>query len=239
MNPSTTKTDPQPSAQTVLQHLQAVEHERLQRRARPELQARVDALKRYQRERFAATYADLLESPRYRGAARFFLDELYGAQDFTQRDAQFARVIPALARLFPHDVLQTVCTLGELHALSEALDTQMAECLPSQNPEADISASAYARAWRTTGQPALRERQIGLTLALGAALDVYTAKPLLRHALRMMRAPAAAAGLSKLQQFLETGFDTFKAMAGSQDFMRVIADRERALAAALFSEEVR
>lgn len=226
---------PQQTAQTILQHLQTVEQERQRRRTDARLNDTVAEVKAYQRQRFADTYADLLTSERYQGAARFFLDELYGPQDFSQRDAQFARVVPALARIFPKDVLHTVQTLAELHALSEQLDTQMAGHLVPLPARGTLSAERYAEAWRATGQPSARERQIALTAELGKALDEYTAKPLLRHALRMMRGPAKAAGLSSLQHFLEAGFDTFKAMRGSQEFMHIIGERERSLANALFA----
>ena len=43
----------------------------------------------------ARTLPVLQGDARYAGAARFFLDELYGPGDFSQRDAQFARVVPA------------------------------------------------------------------------------------------------------------------------------------------------
>ena len=70
--------------------------------------ARPCALKAYQQQRFSRTYADLLASSRYAAASRFFLDELYGPQDFSDRDAQFARVVPALVRLFPQELVETV-----------------------------------------------------------------------------------------------------------------------------------
>ena len=75
---------------------------------------------------------------------------------------------------------------------------------------------AYAAAWRTVGRPADRERQIELMMAVGSALDRYTRNPLLRTSLRLMRGPAAAAGLGALQGFLERGFDTFRDMRGAQ-----------------------
>lgn len=211
--------------------LQAVAAEAAVRRADPALDRRVLALKHYQQQRFAHSYADLLETPRYGPAARFFLDELYGPKDFSQRDAQFARVVPTLVRLFPEEVVLTVAQLAELHALSEQLDNAMARHLPGL----EISAEDYRQAWQAAASPAQREQQIRLLLAVGETLEGLTRKPLLRQALRMMRGPAAAAGLGELQQFLETGFDTFKAMKGAQEFLQTIATRERALAATLFA----
>jgi hypothetical protein len=218
------------AANAILGHLQTVASERARRDAAPELGACVLALKRYQQSRFSRTYADLLASPRYGPAARFFLEELYGPRDFSQRDAQFARVVPALVKLFPDEIVATVQTLAELHALSETLDTETA--LHLSRPSVD--AAAYIAAWQATGRRAERERQIALTLAVGESLDVLTRNPLVRNTLRMMRGPARAAGLGELQSFLETGFDAFKAMRGAREFLDDIGRRERALAAALF-----
>ena len=111
------------TAESILAHLRVVEGERQQRAREPLLQRAVATVKAFQQRRFAHTYADLLSSSRYGSASRFFLEELYGPSDFTRRDAQFARVVPALARLFPTEVVQTVAALAELHALSERLDT--------------------------------------------------------------------------------------------------------------------
>ena len=104
------------------------------------------AIKAYQQRRFSHTYADLMPTARYGGASRFFLEELYGPGDFSQRDAQFARVVPALVRLFPRDVVETVNTLAQLHALSETLDSEMGRHLP----HGPVLADSYADAWQAT-----------------------------------------------------------------------------------------
>lgn len=221
------------NAESLLKELRAVDAERARRAADPELDARVQALKAFQQKRFAQTYADLLASPRYEAATRFFLHELYGPDDYRQRDAQFARVIPTLTRLFPEEVVDTVAKLARLHALSERLDTRMAEHLLS----ADIQAEDYAIAWRACGEPESRQRQIELTMAVGESLDKLTRKPLLRQTLRLMRGPAQMAGLGALQTFLESGFDTFRAMRGAGEFLSTVRQREDTLARALFRNE--
>lgn len=222
------------TAQSILAQLDAVANERALRAADPALLASVEAVKAYQQRRFASTYADLLRSTRYAGAASFFLDELYGPRDFSARDAQFARVVPALVRLFPHEIVETVDTLARLHALSERLDTDMGRQLLGTVPDR----SSYLRAWQRVGDRGARERQIDLTLAVGRDLDRLTRKPLLRTTLHLMRGPARAAGLPALQQFLEAGFDTFKAMDGADDFLATVGNRERSLATALFDAPV-
>jgi hypothetical protein len=217
-------------SEVIRNRLRAVEEERATRGAEEGLGEKVRAVKDYQQQRFRHTYADLLENVRYGPACRFFLDELYGPDDFSQRDAQFARVVPSLVRLFPTDIVNTVAMLAELHDLSERLDTLMARHFTV----ARVDAPSYVAAWQATGRRSERERQIDLTLEVAKSLDSLTRKPLLKNGLRLMRRAARAAGLGQLQQFLETGFDTFKAMKGAHAFVAAVEHRERALAAALF-----
>lgn len=221
------------TAQEILQHLQSVFDERALRKREPALDAKVHALKHYQQQRFCNTYADLLATPRYGGATRFFLDELYGPEDFSTRDEQFARIVPAMVKLFPGGIVDTVSLLAGLHALSERLDTAMARALPSKR----IGAADYVQAWQQTGCADERARQVDLMLEIGQALDHYTRKPMWSTTLRMMRGPAKAAGLMDLQRFLEAGFESFKAMRGAREFLDIIASRERALIERLFSPD--
>jgi hypothetical protein len=220
-----------PDGQSILDNLQTVVDERRRRQSDDVLDERVHAVKRYQHQRFQSTYADLLAQPRYAGATRFFLNDLYGPRDFTARDTQFARIVPALVRLFPQPIVQTVRALSELHALSEKLDTRMALLVPA----GVIDTLIYARAWQAASVPDEREHQIALMLSVGQALERYTRNPLLSHSLRLMRGPARAAGLAALQSFLEAGFDTFRGMRGADEFLSTIASRERTLAAHLFA----
>jgi len=217
--------------QQILEFLESVAAERRRRLADGDLQQRVLAVKRHQHIRFAHTYQDLGGQPGTADAVRFFLEELYGPGDFTHRDAQFARIVPALVRLFPREIVGTVRTLAELHALSERLDTAMGTALSV----ATLDERIYQQAWQTVGQAEARALQISLMLGVGHALDRYTRNPLLRHSLRLMRGPAQAAGLAALQQFLERGFDTFRGLRGAASFLQVVATRERAQVAALFA----
>jgi hypothetical protein len=217
--------------QGILELLRRVDEQRSLRAADPGLLARVQALKHYQHQRFQHTYADLLSQPRYARATRFFLEELYGPVDFTRRDTQFKRVVPGLVRLFPHEVVLTVQTLGELHALSEELDTAMGRVVAA----GPVDLAGYTAAWQAVGRPADREAQIVLMRRVADALDVYTRNALLRHSLRLMRTPARLAGLPELQAFLEAGFDTFREMRGAQQFLDTVVGRERAVAAWLFA----
>ena len=218
-------------AASILAHLMAVDAERQRRCQDAGLAHKVNALKAWQQARFAATHEDLLRDARYGPAARFFLDDLYGPQDFAQRDAQFARIVPALVRLFPAEVVATVEALAGLHALSESLDSQMAIHLA----DGPIDAGGYGVCWRSTGCREQRFAQLDMALGLGRRLEKLVRKPLLRHSLRLMRSPARAAGLEALQNFLERGFDAFATMGRADHFLAQIEARERQLMTQLFS----
>ena len=218
--------------QSLAASLAQVTREREMRACDDALQASVDAVKTYQQQRFLHTYADLSAMPRYERAVRFFVTDLYGPMDFTRRDAEFARVAPGIVRLFPRELSKTVADIAFLHALSENLDSQMARYV--RVPAGPLQDADYARAWRLTGQPTERRRQIDLVLDLGRSLDRLTRHVLLRQALRAMRVPARRAGLGELQAFLEEGFGAFHAMGGATEFLAIVDQRESDFARSMF-----
>ena len=197
-----------------------------------EVHAALVAVKALQARRFSGTYADMLRSKDYGAAARFFLEDLYSDKDYSRRDAQFSRIAGALQRLFPHQVIATAVALAQLHLLSEELDWEMAAkwALLPVNSRKSEEAARYIRFWRDIGRHNDRMRQLAVVLTVGKDLDRLTRTPGLRLMLRMMRGPARAAGLGSLQDFLETGFDTFASMSGNKrnadDFLDAIRIRE-------------
>lgn len=214
----------------IREHLEQVAALRAARVADSTLASRVAAIKQYQHARFSRDYASLLASDRYGDATRFFLNDLYGPADFADRDTQFGRVVPAMARILPAEVMHTVAQLAQLHALSESLDQEMAHALSA----ASVDEGSYRAAWRAVDRALDRHRQLDLLIAIGTSLDRHTRSPLLRTALRAMRAPARAAGLAQLQLFLERGLSAFISMRGAQGFLDTIADNERRTISDLF-----
>lgn len=203
------------------------------------LAASVFAVKAFQARRFAGTYADLLADDKYRDAAQFFLVELYSDKDYTDRDAQFGRIAGGLQKLFTKQVVATAVSLAQLHVLTEELDHAMASAWLASEASPDVyPALRYAQAWRAVGHRDRRNRQLATVQQIGVDLARLTRLPGLRLVLRMMRKPAHAAGLGSLQQFLESGFDTFASMAhhasGVETFLSIINERESELIDLLF-----
>jgi hypothetical protein len=222
----------------------AVVHElRVIQSAHPALLQAVRSIKRAQCQRFRHSYADVLVHPDWGQAAQFFLNELYGDRDFSQRDDQFSRIAQPLQRLFPQSVVGVATTLAQLHALSEQLDHAMGCSLLLNGSIAvteSVALNGYVQAWRATGHRPARADQLTLVLHLGHELARLTRTQGLRMMLRLMRSPAHAAGLQHLQEFLELGFDTFAALQRSESgvagFLTLVKERECEWMERLFSD---
>jgi len=224
------------TASRIRAHLGDVAHLRTQTRE-PGLIAATAAVKQLQSLRFRATYADFLRSQTHEAATRFFLEELYGKTDFTERDTQFGRIAGAIERLFPAAVGHLAVDLAEIHALSERLDHEMAEHWMSFGSEAS-AAKRYVQSWRATSQREHRDRQLAVVLHMGRELQRLTRIRSVHLALKMMRQPAHLAGLSSLQQLLERGFAAFAAMGDAETFLTAIENRESAWTANMFNMDL-
>lgn len=223
---------PEPAPAALKRELERVSRLNTERSADPDLARALARLSDWQASRLGATYADLAVQPRYADAIAFFQTDLYGAADFSRRDADLARAAPVMARMLPDRVIATVAKAMELNALSQDLDRMMLAHLPRAADA--FTVAEYCRAYRAMDNRAARGLQIQLIGQFGAAIDVYVGKPLLRTALTMMRHPARAAGLAVLQEFLERGFTAFRKMHGAAEFLATIDRRERALMNAIF-----
>ena len=215
-------------AEAMKRHLLALKALRGDRKQRP---PRLGELKRWQAARLAATYADLASQPRYSDATSFFLEDLYGPKDFSLRDQEMLRIVPVMRRLLPASAVETAALAIELEALSEGLDQRLAAALP----EGPIDEASYAEAYRASSTVAERDRQIDLIIGVGERLDALVRKPFVFSTLKFMRQPARVAGLGDLQDFLERGFQSFRAMDGAGEFLAVLRERETRILRSLFS----
>lgn len=208
--------------QKLQQQLMMVAAERQAAKREPALLAARTALKRYQSARLAGTHADLLANPNTHDAALFFLEELYGDHDLSQRDLDLERIIPTLQKMLSYESLHTITEAIVLDALSEKLDTAMARVLGTEFTE-----GMYVAAYRTATTREERGRQLDLVQELGDSLCELVTIPLLAFTLTVMNGPARLAGLGDLHRFLDRGFTTFKKMKKPAAFVDTIVGRER------------
>ncbi|HJV84433.1 MAG TPA: hypothetical protein VJ698_03075 [Noviherbaspirillum sp.] len=210
--------------------LESVLAERQAARAFPEAYAARTALRQFQSDRMSRTHADLLEDSETRAAANFFLSDLYGPHDLSQRDTNLQRALPTIERMLPVPALAGVAEAISLDALSERLDAGMANLLG-----AEFSETGYVDAYRKVGTRADRARQLDHVDRLGAALTDLVGYPLIGKTLSLMKMPAKLAGVAHLHDFLERGFKAFEAMRKPQDFVDKVVTRERQIMDQIYS----
>lgn len=210
--------------EALLRELARVQQHHAERASNPALASALLHLGRWQSLRLRNTYADLEQTPRYATAMKFFEEDLYGGADFAQRDADLVKVVPAMKRLMPANVIDTVAVAVELNALSQDLDRSVVDALGSRAQT--FSVADYCTAYRRAGGFEGRQRQIRLIGDVGVSLDRFVRKRVLRSALGLMRKPARLAGLAALQDFLERGFESFAQMHGAAEFLATIQSRE-------------
>jgi hypothetical protein len=193
-------------------------------------------LRRWQAQRLERSFDRFLQDPGTRPAAHFFLDDVYGDHDFARRDADIARVLPAMQRLLPPALLATVADGIELGALTQAFDLRMAAVLdrigPSPGP---LDAALYMQAYREVGLRRLRGHQIALIGSVGTGLETALRMPRVGTLLKLSRLPAKAAGLGELQRFLERGFEAFAHLHDVDAFLGAIDSNERAISRRLLA----
>ncbi len=191
------------------------------------------AIKQWQISRLRTTYADLLAIDRYRAAAEFFLEELYGAKDVDRRDSEAQRVAPKLASLLPARAVDALLLAIQLEELAERFDIEMARRI-----ELPVTVESYDEAYRATGTEAERVQQIELAEKIGKALEKLAKIPMLSTILHMMKAPATMWGLSHLHRFLQRGFVSFVGMRGAREFLQTTNRRELAINRRLFAGDI-
>ena len=195
----------------------------------PRFVQRLAQLRAWQAQRLARTYADLAREPPFRAALEFFLNDLYGVGEFTERDRDLGRCAAHLGRALPAVLLDIACAALELDVLSAELDQDVAAQLRGAP-----SAGSYAVAYRAAGRRADRQRQIRLIITIGTTLDTAVKHSWVGLALRAAHVPAHLAGYGVLQDFLERGWQAFRALPAAQPLLEAIQARETALMEALF-----
>ncbi|WP_334032076.1 FFLEELY motif protein [Alteromonas sp. P256] len=222
-------------AQEIIKHIHRVNAQR-DLANKLDLMALIHQLQAWQCQRLLVSHDDLAKQQRYQKAMAFFVEELYGPKDFSQRDADLVRVIPKLAKVLPEKAMNAMNDALSLNALSFDLDMEMAQYLNKHFATQSINRDSYAQAYRSVGRKDDRESQITIISHLGDQLaDVIKVRGI-GMLISMSRRPAKMAGLLALHEFLDRGFNAFKAIGDVQSFIQPVLERETRLMEILLSE---
>jgi hypothetical protein len=195
-------------------------------------------LRNWQSERLKRTHADLLTSARYGPACRFFVDEIYAARDFSQRDQDIEYLYSVMSSFVPDFLLGLVRKAIQINDLSVALDRSLLKALVEDLGMTDtLTPELYAEGYRICDNYTERAQQIDLLVEIGRQVDLATRLPLIGTTLRLAGRPARLAGWGELHDFLEGGYQAFKHMRRAGNFLKIIRQREIDILDRIFSED--
>ncbi|MCV2883089.1 hypothetical protein OE749_00070 [Aestuariibacter sp. AA17] len=196
------------------------------------LQSKLVDVQKWQCHRLIDTHQPFWEDKRYSPAMQFFVNELYGPQDFSQRDEELARVVPKMSTLLPEKALASLETALHLNTMSLALDWKLTQHLGEQT----INRDTYAHAYRACNNEKDRLLQLQFIAELGLALQEVIKVPGISTLLTLSKRPAKAAGVLTLHRFLHEGYRSFKKLGNVKDFIGPVLAKEHAIMEHLFHE---
>lgn len=221
------KVNPLRVVQNVLQQAQKNKGARHERVESAGLSPQLACLREFQARRIAQTYHDFIAQPRYAPVMKFFLEDLYAARDFTQRDHDVERAHNFLSKVVPADMLKLATDAIELTQLSHTLDEALLRVLVKQLHFQDtLTPELYAEAYRRCNNCAARRHQIELLVNVMRDAAEAARFPLSGAALRMVKGPAHATGWHEMYAFLERGHHAFRKVKDPKDFLQAIQERE-------------
>jgi len=194
----------------------------------------------WQCARLGETYSDYHQHKRYRKALDFFLTDIYGPVDFSQRDQDIARVYPIMVKMLSVTAIESLAQAIELQALSMELDRELADTLVGKlgldvaQGTTALTPEMYAEGYRLCDNRARRVQQIELAVEAATILENAVRTKMIYLTVKVARGPAKAAGFGELQSFLERGLSAFKKMKGSHRFLEALGAREHVVLEALF-----
>ena len=192
-------------------------------------------IRQWQTQRLAKTYEDFAKMKRYKKATEFFETDLYGAEDFSQRDADVERVYPIMEKMLSDQAVESITLAIDLHVLTQELDAKLeSEVSKRIGNEDALTAQIYGDSYRACDNRKQRIQQIECLISIGKVLDEVVTNPVLYATIKVVRIPARLAGFGSLQDFVETGFSAFRKMKGAQEFLQAIYDREIEIMETLF-----
>lgn len=181
-------------------------------------------------------YADLGATADRAAAVEFFVSDLTGI-DISERDHEFAKVVPLMSRMLPEKALIAVATAMRLNARVLGINLSICrELFKGQAIDYAITEASYCLACRRASRLEECLELVHLTAEIGRDLDQLIRIPMIGLTLRAMRLPARLAGFGALQKFLERGYQTFNALQDVDQFLDDMTVRMTEVFTRIFTE---
>ncbi|MGB5258595.1 MAG: hypothetical protein WBN44_15175 [Woeseiaceae bacterium] len=191
----------------------------------PRFLEQYDRFTRWQLQYLLPFFTDLHAQTGYAEAIDFTMTDLAGV-GISDRDRDLERASPAITRMLPLQALETIAAAAEMNARVLEINIAICRCLLVDDtlPE-EITEVDYCLACRRASSLQECVELVRLITNLGRTLKSLVRIPILGFTLRAMRGPAHAAGFGALQEFLEKGYTTFRAIPDIEHFLQQIEKR--------------
>ena len=202
----------------------------------PELLQQYEHFVRWQLDYMLPFYEDLGATADRAAAVEFFVSELTGI-NISERDREFAKVVPLMSRMLPGKALHAVTTAMQLNA--RVLGINLAICRELYQEVAidtAITEASYCSACRRASRLEECLDLVHLTATIGRDLNQLIRIPMIGLTLKAMRVPARLAGFGALQKFLETGYRTFNDLQDVDTFLDDMTARMTEVFTRIFTE---
>ncbi|MBT8092055.1 MAG: hypothetical protein KJN77_03395 [Gammaproteobacteria bacterium] len=200
----------------------------------PRFLERYDRFANWQLDFLLPFFDDLHSQGGYREALDFTMSDLAGV-GISQRDRDLERAAPAITRMLPTGALVTISVAAEMNARVLKVNTAICRCLMADGGlPLKITVEEYMSACRAATTLDECVELVHVITDLGRTLHKLVYVPMIGMTLRAMRAPANAAGFGALQNFLETGYTTFRAIPDTDLFLKTIDKRMIAVFEGIF-----
>jgi len=184
-------------------------------------------VREFQASRIAETYRDFMAQSQYAPVMQFFLEDLYAARDFAQRDHDAERAHNFAQKFVPAEMLLLSTEAIALARLTNALDHTLLNVLVEQLEFRDtLTPELYAEAYRRSNNAAEREWQIELLVDTMNDAAATAKMRLTGPALKLAKGPAHAAGWVEMYAFLERGYHAFSRVKKPSVILDAIRARE-------------
>jgi hypothetical protein len=184
-------------------------------------------LRTWQSDRLVHTYDDLLANPKFAPACRFFLSDIYGPRDYSQRDHDFEALHSVLSHFLPAFAIQLLTEALAANRAAYNLDMKLLQILiDQQNVTTHITVEQYVRGYRLCDNYVERAAQIEQITRVMCQVGELAHQSMVRPFLWAARQPALKGGWDELYGFLERGYTAYKGMKDRTLFTQILHDRE-------------
>lgn len=218
-------------------------YDALESHKNPVLAQRLADVQAWQKQRMQKTHVEFFAQPNHQLMTAYFLNRLYGAEDFDILSRQIRRLTNnagIVEKVIPSSALKTGDTGVELARLAIQLDEEIAKYLLEQHPaDYPLNDEVMRLAYLACDQASARHHQMDLLEVLGEKLDLYVRSRIVKTAFKLAKGTAKRYRIDPVYDFIDDGFKAMEPLNSAKNFVQVFTSKERQIIEAVHTEHPR